>query len=87
MYAVVGITTSLSCGVTGNTGTPSYVWYKQGEDTPVFTDPGTATTSTYTINDPQFANDGAYYCKVAMKVGDFTNDGFDSETANLVMRR
>jgi hypothetical protein len=63
------------------------VWYKQGQDTPVFTDPKNDATSTYTIAKPQLSDDGAYYCKVAMKVGDFTNDGFDSETGNLVVRR
>ena len=84
---MVGVATSMTCGVTGNTGSPIYEWYKVGQDTPVYQDPGNAATSTYTINDPQFANDGAYKCKIAMKVGDFTNDAFDSATAELIMKR
>ena len=85
--AQVGVATSLTCGVTGNTGTPNYVWYKIGSDTPVYTDPGNAATSTYTIADPQLSDDGAYHCKVSMKVGDVTNDGFESGDAKLVVRR
>ena len=85
--AQVGVATSLTCGVTGNTGSPNYVWYKIGSDTPVYTDPGNAATSTYTIADPQFSDDGAYKCTVAMKVGDFTNDAFESATTELIMKR
>ena len=85
--AVVGTSVSLECGVTGNTGTPSYKWYKVGQDAPVYTDPGSDAVSTYTISNPQFSDDGAYKCSVAMTVGDFTNDAFDSNTAELIVKR
>jgi hypothetical protein len=87
VMAIVGTPTSLTCGVTGNTGTPTYKWYRVGRNDPVYTDPGTGTTSTYKIDNPQFSDDGAYKCTVAMKVGDFTNDGYDSDMAELIVKR
>ena len=72
--------------MTGNTGTPSYVWYKQGETDPVYTDPANGVTSEYTVSDAQFENDGFYYCDVSMTVGDFVNDAFSSDPAELVAR-
>ncbi|KAL5251233.1 hypothetical protein ACHWQZ_G016815 [Mnemiopsis leidyi] len=87
VYAEVGTATSLVCGVTGNSGTPSYKWYKVGQDTPVFTDPGNEALSVYAISDPQFSDEGEYFCRVALTVGDYTSDEYDSDTANIVTRK
>ena len=73
--------------MTGNTGTPSYKWYKVGQDAPVYTDPGSAAVSTYSISNPQFSDDGDYFCRVTVTAGDVISDEFGSATATLVVRR
>ena len=85
-YIEAGVATSLVCGVTGNDGTPSYVWYETGESTAVFTDTNNDATSTYNIGSPSESDTGSYYCVVTMTVDTVENGGFDSSEANLYVR-
>ena len=80
-YIEAGVATSLSCDVTGNDGTASYAWFKDGDDSTVL-----ETSATYDITTPAYEQSGSYYCSVTMTVSSTANGPFNSASANLYVR-
>ena len=80
----VGSAITLTAGVTGNTGTPTYRWYKG--DTIVFSDTKNEATSNFVITSVTADSAGVYRCEVSMTTGDATTGPYKSNDATIATR-
>ena len=79
---------SLTCGVLENTGTPSFSWFKLGNDTSLYNSTGNTTTnnSTFRFTPESYENSGSYYCNVTVLFDGEDNGPFKSEESSLIVR-
>ena len=80
----VGSPVTLTAGVTGNTGTPSYLWYK--EDTLVFNDTKNDATSNFVIASVVADSAGDYRCEVTMETAGTETGPYESNNATISTR-